>query len=111
MGYLVGLVRILVSVFFFFFFLPDLWFGFDFCQFWVVGNGCRCAGGLLVMGVGDLANCGVVCQGGGGFFVHSSGVEFFFFFFFKLNQTMVLKTGPEREPDTSGSTGVKPVTS
>ena len=52
---------------FFFFFLPDLRFGFDFCQFWVASDGCRCADGLLVMGVGDLAGCGVACRGGGGF--------------------------------------------
>ena len=31
-------------------FLPDLRFGFDFCQFWVAGDGCRCAGGLELMG-------------------------------------------------------------
>ena len=60
----------------FFFFLPNLRLGFDFCQFWVVGDGCRCAG------VGDLAGCGVACQGGGGFFVHFGGVGVCFIYLF-----------------------------
>jgi hypothetical protein len=47
--------------------------------------------GLLVMGVGDLAGCGVACQGGGGgFFVHFGGVGlcFIYLFIFTLNQTL-----------------------
>ena len=32
-----------------FFFFTDLRFGFDFCQFWVAGDGCRCVSGLELM--------------------------------------------------------------